>query len=398
TWNARSFHTTSAEIVGKMPEEYTTPHQAQLIRAENRQLLESGQEKMEFDYTGERNGITHYWRIIKFLIPQESGLPLIGGITINQTQEKQTEIALQTLNEQLEQRVTERTAELERAKDRIEAIFNHSGDGILLLDVNRGIQQANYAFDSLFQMSRGDYFGQRLRTYFHPDHEDSIGLAFEQVAATHETQQIEARARRQDGSYFDVEISIAPINRSHKAITNLVCIIRDISERKQAEEALRHSEQRLKMTIDGTRAGTWEWFVQTGETIFNERWADIIGYTLEELAPISIETWSRLAHPDDLGVSGQLLEKHFSGETDSYDCEARMKHKDGHWVWVWDRGQVLEWTPDGKPLRMLGTHVDITDRKQTEIALRQSEAQLRKSQNMLELVLNTIPVRVFWKD
>ncbi len=125
-------------------------------------------------------------------------------------------------------------------------------------------------------------------------------------------------------------------------------------------------QQRLAGILRGTNSGTWEWNVQTGETVFNERWAEIIGYTLEELSPVSIETWKKNAHPDDLKVSNELLDKNFSGELDYYECEARMKHKDGSWVWVLDRGRVVSWTNDGKPLMMMGTHQDISSRMQAE--------------------------------
>lgn len=97
------------------------------------------------------------------------------------------------------------------------------------------------------------------------------------------------------------------------------------------------SRERLENIIEGTNVGTWEWNVQTGETSFNDRRADIIGYRLEELAPLSIETWLRLSHPEDLERSDRLLARHFSGELEYYDFEGRMRHKDGHWVWIHDR-------------------------------------------------------------
>ncbi len=124
---------------------------------------------------------------------------------------------------------------------------------------------------------------------------------------------------------------------------------------------LKSSERRAKAVIEGTRIGTWEWNVQTGETVFNERWANICGYQLDELEPVSIDTWLGLAHPDDLTVSEQLLNAHFSGELPEYDFRCRMKHKDGRWIWVHDRGRVFEWTEDGKPLLMYGTHADVTE-------------------------------------
>ncbi|HEY9185447.1 MAG TPA: PAS domain S-box protein [Salegentibacter sp.] len=150
----------------------------------------------------------------------------------------------------------------------------------------------------------------------------------------------------------------------------LIGSFQDITEIKQ-------NEIRFKSVIEGTNVGTWEWNVQTGETVFNERWAEITGYTLEELAPISIETWLKLAHPDDLEESGRRLNSCFEKKTEYYEFEARMKHKAGHWVWVYDRGKVFEWTKDGKPLMMYGTHQDITERKHREERLRISEEAFR---------------------
>jgi len=123
---------------------------------------------------------------------------------------------------------------------------------------------------------------------------------------------------------------------------------------------LQRKEQRTRAIIRGTRIGTWEWNVQTGETIFNERWADICGYQLEELAPVDIQTWLSLAHPDDLPESTRLLNEHFAGRSPEYNFRCRMKHKNGAWVWVHDRGQVLEWTAAGEPRMMFGTHADVT--------------------------------------
>ena len=183
------------------------------------------------------------------------------------------------------------------------------------------------------------------------------------------------RHRLANGEIRDVEVYSGPI--VIKGAQHLHSIILDVTARKRAEEALRQNEERLQMILQGTQAGTWEWNVSNGETIFNERWAEIIGYTFDELLPTTIETWSELTHPDDLHASLHLLEKHFAGDSSFYTCEIRMKHKAGHWVWIWDRGKVMTWTEDGLPLRMLGIHIDITERKNAEEALRQSEARQR---------------------
>ncbi|MDZ7663659.1 EAL domain-containing protein [Thiohalophilus sp.] len=145
----------------------------------------------------------------------------------------------------------------------------------------------------------------------------------------------------------------------------LLCV-RENYRTHRAAEALSEERRRLAGILEGTRAGTWEWHVPSGRTVFNERWAEMIGYTLDELAPVSIDTWSEHTHPDDLRKANELLQRHFNGELDYYECECRMRHKQGHWVWVQDRGRLLTRTPEGKPLLMLGTHIDITRRKQSE--------------------------------
>ncbi len=153
----------------------------------------------------------------------------------------------------------------------------------------------------------------------------------------------------------------------------------DVTEEMDREERLKVERLRALSVISGTRAGTWEWNIQTGETIFNERWAEIVGYTLSELQPVSIQTWIKLAHPDDLAESDRKLKDCFEGKTEYYEHEARMRKKDGSWVWVLDRGKVFSHTKDGKPLMMYGTHQEITERKQAEEQLRISEQTFRGS-------------------
>lgn len=119
--------------------------------------------------------------------------------------------------------------------------------------------------------------------------------------------------------------------------------------------------------------GNWEWNVQTGETKFDERWAGIVGYTLDELQTTTIETWNKLVHSEDLKKSEMNLNLYFSNQRDIYESEARMLHKSGKWVWVLDRGKIIEYDTLGKPLIMAGSHYDITTLKMIEIASKNSE-------------------------
>lgn len=126
------------------------------------------------------------------------------------------------------------------------------------------------------------------------------------------------------------------------------------------------------MVVEGTQAGYWDWNVKTGELIINAEWASLAGYSLDELQPITINTWINLCHPDDLPLSGQQLEEHFSGKSTFYEMELRMRHKLGHWIWLLDRGKVFERDKEGHALRMVGSHQDITTRKHSEEALAHS--------------------------
>ncbi|MGM0623544.1 MAG: PAS domain-containing protein, partial [Campylobacterota bacterium] len=146
---------------------------------------------------------------------------------------------------------------------------------------------------------------------------------------------------------------------------------------------LQLQNRRYESIIEGTNVGTWEWNIQTGDVVFNQKWAQIIGYSLSELEPISIKTWMEHAHPDDLVRSDTLLQKHFNGELDYYECETRMKHRDGHWVWVLDRGKVTRWDKNGNPLLISGTHQDITLRKKSEKALQDNNELLNKLSQQL---------------
>ncbi|MFO7799614.1 PAS domain S-box protein [Rhodohalobacter sp.] len=140
----------------------------------------------------------------------------------------------------------------------------------------------------------------------------------------------------------------------------------DITERKQMEEQLRENEERLHLTTTSANVGLWEWHPQTGVTKFDEVWANLAGYTLEELEPVSIKTWNELLHPDDHEVFENAVEEYFSGNAATYECEIRMKHKEGHWVWILDRGKTVEWDEEGNPTRLVGTHIDITERVEYE--------------------------------
>lgn len=129
------------------------------------------------------------------------------------------------------------------------------------------------------------------------------------------------------------------------------------------------TEDKLNAIIETNQLATWKYNVKTGATIFNSRWAEIVGYDLEALQPTTVNTWLTLLHPDDYQRSTEALANHFSHNTDFYDCEVRIRHKLGHWVWVRERGKVITWDKNKKPLIAFGTLEDISEQKQQQLAL-----------------------------
>jgi diguanylate cyclase (GGDEF)-like protein/PAS domain S-box-containing protein len=144
-----------------------------------------------------------------------------------------------------------------------------------------------------------------------------------------------------------------------------------LSEYRLALEQIEAERQMLDNFLESANAGTWEWDITTGTEIFDARCAAIAGYTLEELSEQHITTWDNFTHPEDLVVSNELLQRCIDGTTDNYMYELRIKHKNGQWVWVEDRGKVFARDNYGRATKILGTSVDITERKQKEEALKE---------------------------
>ncbi len=155
------------------------------------------------------------------------------------------------------------------------------------------------------------------------------------------------------------------LKRLPEAVRRSIKDAKILEERQQQALELARTKESLQLAIAGSGIGLWDWAVQTGSVTFNDRWAEIIGYSIEELEPLNVETWRQNTHPDDLQKATLALEQHFRKETETYECELRMRHKLGGWVWVLASGKVVEWDTDGKPLRMAGTHLDISGRKQS---------------------------------
>ena len=180
-----------------------------------------------------------------------------------------------------------------------------------------------------------------------------------------------------DGRKNWISTSKIPLYNSKGTMYGILGMYEDITGRKQMAEELLLQRNRLTNILYGSNVGTWEWNVQTGENIVNEYWASMIGYRIDELPLDSPDFWKQFIHPEDLPKVNALLDKHFKGESDYFECEFRMRHKNRSEVWILSRGKVAARTNDEKPLIVSGTHLDITARKlaQNELLNQLSEKE-----------------------
>jgi PAS domain S-box-containing protein len=163
-------------------------------------------------------------------------------------------------------------------------------------------------------------------------------------------------------------------DRDLRLVTGLADQVWDIVQSRVSEDALAESDRSRELALTVTQAGLWTCHLREGRKEYDERWARIGGRCLAELEPITMHTWEELCHPEDFPVTMAAIEKHLRGETPFYEAEARLRHKDGGWVWVLDRGEVVEWDRAGRPLRMIGLMFDISRLKGVESRLRETVA------------------------
>ncbi|WP_246194986.1 PAS domain S-box protein [Allochromatium palmeri] len=271
-------------------------------------------------------------------------------------------------------------AEQERRESeaRFHALFEHLRSGVCIYEaIEDGrdfiIRDLNQAVEYIEGIEASALIGQRLSTVFPGVVECGFLSVFERVWRTGRAEHIPPRLYRDQHRQGWRENFVYRLPHGE-----LVAVYDDVTERHTLELALQESRERLELALEGSELGLWDWRIQTSEIQVNERWAAIVGYQLDELEPISIQTWQDLCHPDDLALARQRLEGHFRGETPCYECETRLRHKDGHWIWILDRGKVVEWGSDKRPVRMAGTHLDITESKHTQEELNRYRQHLEE--------------------
>lgn len=236
--------------------------------------------------------------------------------------------------------------------------------GVMLARASDGtILFANPRFAAMFGYARGELEGKPVSILNAPGTEGPEKVAG-QIIADLKNEGVwrgEVENVRKDGSRFWCAANVTAFEHGNWG-TVWVTIQLDISARKRAEAELQQSEQRLNLVLEATGSGAWDWNIQTGDVYFSRFWISSLGYTSQEVAP-RVTSWENMVHPDDMPRVRHALAEHFAGRTATYECVLRLRKKDGSWRWNLDRGRVVERSPTGEPLRMVGIDSDLSEQR-----------------------------------
>ncbi|WP_395137537.1 PAS domain S-box protein [Schlegelella aquatica] len=189
-----------------------------------------------------------------------------------------------------------------------------------------------------------------------------------------------------DGRVRWLHLGVQPLRIApHDRPLSAVVTFRDITRQREAEQALAVSEQRWKFALEGSGNGVWDWDVASDRVFYSTRWKEILGYLDHELGS-SVEVWSSRVHPDDRAAVLERLQAHLRGESAVYQSEHRIRHREGHHLWVSERGKAVLRDTDGRALRIVGTLADITPQKEAEQALRDKQAAELASRSKTEFL------------
>ncbi|MBX3083518.1 MAG: PAS domain S-box protein [Anaerolineae bacterium] len=267
---------------------------------------------------------------------------------------------------ELEQHVSERTAELQSTKDRVEAILHNSPNAILLVKRDLSIQQANLSFNYLFKTS--DSLQIKVTDLVHTDDVALVERTIQEGQLEGHNRTIEVCARRSDATTFEAELSIGIIRGD-----GFVCTFRDITERKRADAALRDSEERFRQYFELPLIGIAITSPDKGWLQVNDKLCDMLGYTREELI---YTTWAEITHPDDLIIDVTQFDRVLAGESEGYSIDKRYVRKNGSVLQTTITARAVR-NPNGQINYFMALVQDITERKQAETALRESEERYR---------------------
>jgi len=248
-------------------------------------------------------------------------------------------------------------------------LINESSDFIFvidpltetIIDVNEtACKELGYSRDEFLGMGKGNIehvFGGR---FWEQDIREICGNRF---------LDIDRAIIRKDRTIAPVEMNVT--FAVHENNRYVLAVARDVTERKEVEEILRRTQERMELALMGADLGMWDWNIRTNEMIFNERWAEMLDYRPSDIKP-NFDSWKKLIHPEDTDRVMDDIALHIKGDRPSFESEFRMQHKDTSFRWIQARGKLVEYDRSGEALRLAGTSMDISERKQFEEELRKS--------------------------
>ena len=285
------------------------------------------------------------------------------------------------------------------AQARLRSMYETTPALLHSIDAQRCLLDVSDAWLARLGYARSEVIGRPITDFLT---EDSRHKAREVVLpaffATGSCEEVVYEMVAKSGEVIDVLLSAILQRDAEGQPERSLSVVQDVTLRRRAERELAREHERLRNLIEGTNAGTWEWNVQTGEVIVNPRWAAILGWSLDELGPVTNQFRADIAHPDELPRTRALLREHFAGRSDAYITEARLRHKAGHWIWVEDRGRLITRTPDGRPEWVYGIHIDISERKHRDVALAKLSIQLADQHELMRVTLRSIGDAVITTD
>lgn len=288
-------------------------------------------------------------------------------------EEQQFSFAIASLVSLALEAVERRHAEgaLRKSEGRTRLIIDTALSSVIGMDEQGRIVGWNTQAEQTFGWTREEAVGRLLAdTIIPPSQREAHQRGLNQFIKTGHgpilNKRIEISALRRDGTEFPIELAITPL-RLENAYTFTAFVV-DISERKQAEEALRTSEARLMMTVQGSHIGIWDWNLTTGSIYFSPQWKNQLGYDDASLSD-AFQEWQARIHPDDQTLAQTTIQTCLDGLRSQFELEHRLRHRDGSYRWILSRGSLIR-DIYGVAARMVGIHIDTTDRKRTEDELR----------------------------
>ncbi|MEG3436834.1 PAS domain S-box protein [Pannus brasiliensis CCIBt3594] len=251
-------------------------------------------------------------------------------------------------------------------------LFNLAGSLLSVVGLDGYFKRINPAFEKVLGYDRATLLNTPFMDFVHPDDRAKTGAEMEKLQTGQPTLYFENRYRCPDGIYKWLAWTVTPIVRSRL----MYAVAQDISDRKALETSARQHQERLQFALQGSNDGIWDWNLLTDQVYFSPRWKSMLGFAEDEIGD-NLEEWSARVHPDDLERVLTTVRDHLAGETPFYVSEHRARCKDGTYKWILDRGRVL-YDATGRAIRMVGTHTDISDRKELEQQLKTARAELER--------------------